>query len=126
MSLNTFNNYGFIERSLEILKSPNGDKITSVWLRAYDDLQSRHGFTIVPIEGETYFTIGINGGYFSWNPGLKTLKVAKEFTPYFKSNLLTVCEGGLGKAFAAAGMYSAITEYPKGYVDHIGWHAHVY
>jgi hypothetical protein len=83
-------------------------------------------FPIEKIPNDSYYIIGPSVGNFSFNPGLKTLAVAKMFYPYSASNLLTICEGGLDKAFRAIGMRSALTDTVNGYVRHIGWGHHVY
>jgi hypothetical protein len=117
-----FYDYGFIEASLQILKK--NDKITSVWLRAHNELHSRYNFNFEP--HDDYYIVGPNTGYFSWNPGLRTIEVQTKFIPYSTNNLLTICEGGLDKAFKSLGMYSVTTGKVDGYVNHIGWHAHVW
>jgi len=119
-----FYDYGFIEKSFEILdKDPT---ITTVQLRSHHELSSMYQFPIEKIPNDSYYIIGPSVGNFSFNPGLKTLAVAKMFYPYSASNLLTICEGGLDKAFRAIGMRSALTDTVNGYVRHIGWGHHVY
>jgi hypothetical protein len=119
-----FLDYGFIEKSFEILDKD--DTITTVQLREHNELRSMYGFPIEKVPNENYYVIGPNIGNFSWNPGLKTLKVAKMFAPYSTNTLQTICEGGLDKAFRALGMRSALTDKTSGYVRHIGWNDHVY
>jgi len=122
-----FFNYGFIEKSMEILNSENGSHIISVWLREWKELENMYKFRIVPIENESYCMIGptAENGVFSWNPGLKRIEIAKKFSPYTQEFLPTICEGGLDKAFRNLGMRSAITDKQEGYVKHIGWNDHV-
>jgi hypothetical protein len=113
---------GFIEESMRILKKNN--KITSVWLRSQDDIKTRYN---MPISAhEDYYIVGPNIGNFSWNPGLRTIEIQTMFTPYNNDKLLTVCEGGLDKAFRSLGMVSAMPSKVDGYVHHIGWDDHVW
>ena len=115
-----FYDYGFIEKSLEILKKNN--KITSVWLRSHQEIKDRYSdFTINKVDQENYYLIGPNIGNFSFNPGLKTLEVAKMFSPYKGG----ICEGKLSHSFRDINMTSAITDHLTGYVRHIGWDHHV-
>jgi hypothetical protein len=113
---------GFAEESIRILKKNN--TITSVWLRSQQDIRQRYKMPIHPVDD--YYLVGPNIGNFSWNPGMRTLEVQLAFTPYASNNLITVCEGGLDKAFRAKGMTSAMTSKVDGYVHHIGWNDHVW
>ena len=133
-----FYDYGFIEKSMEILKQ--NKYVTSVWLRSYHELQTMYKFPIISVDtwirvcnksdilsSDTYRIIGPHIGNFSWNPGLKTLEVAKKFAPYTSSTLPTsICEGGMRDAFRDLGMVSAVTCTAEGYVKHIGWNDHVW
>ena len=116
-----FYDYGFIEKSLEILKKNN--KITLVSLRAHDEIRERYPeIPFHKVEGDNYYLVGPHIGNFSFNPGLRTLEVAKMFSPYKEG----VCEGTLSDAFRNIGMTVALTENTKGYVRHLGWERHVY
>jgi hypothetical protein len=117
-----FYNYGFIEESMRILKK--NDKITSVWLRSHEDIISRYN---MPINSyDDYYLVGPDIGNFSWNPGLRTYNTQIMFAPYGNNELVTICEGGLDKAFRSLGMTSAMTSKLEGYVRHIGWNDHVW
>ena len=48
------------------------------------------------------------------------------FTPYDKSQLHSICEGGLAKAFEDLGCITVTTNKLEGYVRHIGWNNHVW
>ncbi len=119
-----FYNYGFIEESMKILKKNN--KITGVRLRSFDELTNRYNFSITRVDNEDYCIVSGHYTSYSWNPSLRTIEVQKMFTPYEKSGLHSICEGGLAKAFEDLGMMTATTSKAEGYVRHIGWHAHVY
>jgi hypothetical protein len=119
-----FYDYGFIEVSMEILKK--NDKITSVWLRSQLDIISCYRMPITRKENDNYYLVGPEIGNFSWNPGLRTIEVQLKFSPYSNNDLVTICEGGLDKAFRKLGMTSAMPSRLEGYVKHIGWHEHVY
>ncbi len=119
-----FYDYGFIEESTSILEKNN--TITSVWLRSQDDIKSHYNMPIQKVKNESYYIVGPNVGNFSWNPGLRTYEVQTMFTPYDSAELLTICEGGIDKAFRKLGMTSAMTKNPAGYVRHIGWNDHVW
>jgi hypothetical protein len=114
----------FIQDSFYILDKE--EKVTSVWLRSQEDIRSRYGMPIFQVPNENYYKVGPNIGNFSWNPGLKRLKVAKQFAPYSTNELPTICEGGLDKVYRSMGWTSAMTHRVDGYVRHIGWDAHVY
>jgi hypothetical protein len=119
-----FYNSGFIEDSMPILK--NDARITSVRLRSYHELSSVYRFPIHPVENANYYIVGPDTGNYSWNPSLRTIEIQCMFSPYAKSNLVTICEGGLDKAFKSMGMTTALTYKKEGYVRHIGWNDHVY
>lgn len=117
-----FYDYGFIEKSMEILQKD--ETITSVWLRSAAELTERYGFIFTPqANGAYYYTGHPEGkGNFSWNPGLKTLKVALMFSPYIEGE----DEGTLDRKFHELGMHGALTANTNGYVRHIGWSDHVW
>jgi hypothetical protein len=117
-----FYDYGFIEESLKILKK--NDKITSVWLRSQHEIRTRYNMPISSYDD--YYIVGPDIGNFSWNPGLRTIEIETKFTPYSTNELLTICEGGLDKAFRKLGMVSAMPSKTAGYVKHIGWNDHVW
>lgn len=116
-----FYNYGFIEKSFEILdKDPT---ITSVWLRSHDEMTGRYGIPLTKSNLGNYYYTGEKdkSGNLSFNPGLRTIEVAKAFTPYTNDD----DEGTLSLKFRAIGMKGAMTDNPAGYVRHIGWGRHV-
>lgn len=119
-----FYNSGFIEESMKILKKNN--KITGVRLRSFEELTSRYNFILTKIENEDCYKV--NGHYtgYSWNPSLRTIEIQIMFTPYDKSSLHSICEGGLAKAFEDLGMITVVTNKSEGYVRHIGWNDHVW
>jgi hypothetical protein len=118
-----FYDYSFIEKSMEILKKNN--YITSVWLRSHNEIKTLYKMPIN--KKDDYYLVGPNIGNFSWNPGLKTFEIQNMFVPYSSNHeLVTICEGGLDKAFRKLGMTSAMTNNLNGYVKHIGWNHHVW
>ena len=119
-----FYDYGFIEKSLEILKKDAS--ITVVQLRSFQDL-SRYNFPLVWRNG--YYTCGTpenNIGNFTNNPGLRTTENTRMFAPYTPQTLVTLCEGGLCTAYREKGMTTALTDNVLGYVRHTGWGRRVY
>ena len=54
------------------------------------------------------------------------ISIQTMFTPYDKSHLRTICEGGLAHAFEGLGMITVTTNKTEGYVRHIGWDDHVW
>jgi hypothetical protein len=117
-----FYDYGFIEKSLEILKKDNN--ITSVWLHNFYDIHNRYGFRMKPVENENYYLVvpSPDGfGYFSWNPGLRRVEIQKHGIPYPPN----YDEGTLNNYFCEIGMYSAFTDNENGFVKHIGDDRHV-
>lgn len=127
-----FYNYGFIEKSLEILL--NNDKIFTVWLREYINyrvVQNGHP-VISTIYNNSYRLLGVfkertniwSG--FTFNPGLRRLKDYKSLMPYsqyISSNDCNVggVEQALSNNYYKLDFRSAITLNEKGYVKHIGW-----
>lgn len=119
-----FYDYGFIEKSLEILKKDS--QMTVVQLRSYKELSH---YNIPMVRKDNYFTCGTperNVGNFTNNPGLRTTENIRMFAPYTSETIPTLCEGGLSTAFRTLGMTSALTDNENGYVTHIGWGRRVY
>jgi len=99
--------------------------ITGVRLRSHDELCNMYNLKLTPVDDGDYYLLGPETGNFSWNPNLKSLEVALMFAPYEKSNLVSICEGGLDRAFCDIGMTTATTSKREGYIRHIGWGYHV-
>ena len=116
-----FYDYGFIEKSLNILKKE--PLMTSPWLRSYSDrlnnIKYTHGDGYIKFAPEVTNTL-------SFNPGLRTVETEKMFAPYTPDKLRTLCEGGLDHALYKIGRHAGMTDNVEGYVRHIGWHRHVY
>jgi len=127
-----FYDYGFIEKSLEILTV--NDKIFTVWLRPYNNLKVlKNGH---PIHSEIYYNLfrlmsvfqertNIWSG-FTFNPGLRKTKVCKLFMPYSQYIDSKECNCGgveqaLSNLYYKNGFRCAITLNEKGFVKHIGW-----
>jgi hypothetical protein len=118
-----FYDSGFIEKSFEIIEKDS--KVTSVWLRSHHEILNYYGIPLIKSELGDYFYTGKNGlgsGSFSFNPGLRKLSIALQFTPYTKED----DEGTLCLKFREIGMTSAMINHPFGYVKHIGWGRHIY
>ena len=127
-----FNNYGFIEKSLEILLE--NDKIFTVWLREYSNfIVVRNGHPVIPkIFNNKYRLMGVfqertniwSG--FTLNPGLRRLKDCKLLMPYGQYINSSECNvGGVEQALSnnyyKLGFSAAITLNERGFVKHIGW-----
>jgi glycosyltransferase involved in cell wall biosynthesis len=128
-----FYDYGFIEKSLDILKTDN--KIFCVWLREYQNGKVvLNGHPILPeIYSNMYRRLGIfqerNNLWcgFTFNPGLRRLNDYKLNGPYSKipkTDSHSTCggiEAYLSKLYCSQHFYAAITTNESGYVKHIGW-----
>jgi hypothetical protein len=117
-----FYDHGFIEKSLEILKKDAN--ITSVWLREAKEMFQRYSFNFIKAENESYYKVIANGthGYFSFNPGLRTIEIQKTGMPYPLEERFD--EGHLNTYFKNKEMYAVIIN-PNGFVRHIGWDRHI-
>ena len=127
-----FYEYGFIEKSLEILST--NDKIFTVWLREYQNfrvLNNGHPINstilnnsyrvLIPFQERTNIWSG-----FTFNPGLRRLKDCKLLMPYsnYKNSPECNCGGveqALSNLYHKNGYISVITLNERGYVKHIGW-----
>jgi glycosyltransferase involved in cell wall biosynthesis len=128
-----FYNYGFMEKSLEILKSDS--KIFCVWLREYQNGRVvLNGHPVVQeVHNNMYRKLGVfqerNNIWcgFTFNPGLRRLQDYKINGPYSKipkTECNSSCggiEAYLSKLYFSQQFYSAITLNTSGYVKHIGW-----
>jgi hypothetical protein len=121
-----FYDYGFIEKSLEILKFNN--KIFMVHLRAYKNFKLfQSGHPINPLIHNNLFrclnfyrTDNCNVWYgFSFNPGLRRLKDCKAFMPYSEKG--GVVEYVLSRIYYENKYVFAITLNERGYIKHIGF-----
>ena len=127
-----FYDYGFIEKSMEILSTNN--KIYTVWLREYQNFRVvENGHPVKEkIVNNTHRFMGIfkertniwSG--FTFNPGLRRLKDCKLLMPYSNYKNSPECNCG-GVEQALSNLYykhcylSATTLNEKGFVKHIGW-----
>jgi hypothetical protein len=128
-----FYNYGFIEKSLEILKTDS--KIFCVWLREYQHGKVvLNGHPVLPeIHNNMYRILGVfqerNNIWcgFTFNPSLRRFKDYKINGPYSripKTDTTSTCggvEAYLSKLYHSQQFYAAITTNEDGYVKHIGW-----
>lgn len=115
-----FYDYGFIEESMNILKS--NEKISMVFLRSYAEYiyrynmqinQTNHGYNILHQH---------NKSLYSFNPGLRRTGIYFEKYPYTATK---EDEGTLQEFYRTKGYISAVTKNNNGYVDHSGWGRHV-
>jgi hypothetical protein len=130
-----FYNYGFIEKSMEILS--DNEKIFTVWLREYKNfrvVQSGHPvnveihkgkYRLLNVDRETGRPENIWGG-FTFNPGLRRLNDCKIFMPYSQFINSPDCHsGGVEQALSVnyinEKFYAAIPVDETGYVKHIGF-----
>ena len=120
-----FYDYGFIEKSFELLKKNNN--IVSVWLRSIAELdyQCRGHYNLFSVENENYYIVNPDTLLFSWNPGLRKLEIQQACIPYPLDTDPDFNEHGLSAHFRPKEMYSVLTENINGYVRHIGWGRHV-
>jgi hypothetical protein len=121
-----FYDYGFIEKSLEILKF--NEKIFLVNLRGYENFKIlQNGLPIYPVVYNNLFRcntslrIGKDEVWygFSFNPGLRRLKDCKAFMPYNEKG--GCVEYKLSKIYYENKYVCAVTLNEKGYVKHIGY-----
>ena len=112
-----FYDYGFIEKSLEILKK--NSKIVSVWLRSHNEMLHDYTLPLFQVPDENYYIPDPSRVTFSWNPGLRTTDVQKAFTPYPENVHFNEYE--LSHEFRQIGFTAAMTDHKNGYVRHIGW-----
>ena len=127
-----FYDYGFIEKSLEILQE--NDKFFCVWLRSYENFKiTQNGHPIsTTIYNNKYRLMGVfqertniwSG--FTFNPGLRRLKDCHLLMPYkqYIGSIECNCGGveqALSNLYYKNGFLSAITLNEKGFVKHIGW-----
>lgn len=117
-----FYDYGFIERSMDILKKE--PLMTSPWLRSYQDINLQNlKYTV----HDKYIMFAAEvGNTISHNPGLRKTPIEKMFAPYTSDKLRTLCEGGLCDAFQRIGMRTGLTDNPNGFVRHSGMGRRVY
>jgi len=117
-----FYDYGFIEKSLEILeKDP---LVVTVYLRSFSEYFNRYNVRLDAVEKDGYYYIEQHNGTFgtlTFNPGLRTIEIAKEYMPYTGWQ----DEGTIAKKFQERGLHGAATNNSHGYVRHIGWERHV-
>lgn len=127
-----FYDYGFIEKSLEILQE--NDKIFTVWLREYNKFRVvQNGQPVCPqIINNKYRILqpfkertNIWSG-FTFNPGLRRLTDCRLLMPYssYKNSSECNCGGveqALSNLYYKHGYVCAITLNDKGFVRHIGW-----
>jgi hypothetical protein len=125
-----FYDYGFIEKSLEILQ--DNDRICCVWLREYrNGILCNNGHPIImDIINDKYRFVDDN--YlnqwmgFSFNPGLRKLSDYNSIGNYCQYNNTDKyggnCEINLQNEYKIRNKIVAITLNENGYVRHIGWH----
>jgi hypothetical protein len=125
-----FYDYGFIEKSMEILNK--NEKVCLVWLRPYKNgVLLNNGHTInmnivdnYRIVDNNYLNMWMG---FSFNPGLRRLSDYKLIGNYRKFNNEKKIHGGsceveLQKIYKKMNKIVVITLNETGYVKHIGWH----
>ena len=127
-----FYDYGFIEKSLEILSKNN--KLYTVWLRPYSHfIVLNNGHPVEPMIYDNLFRLmrvfkertNIWSG-FTFNPGLRRTIDCKLLLPYQQFIGSKECNVG-GVEQALSNLYfnkrfrAAITLNENGFVKHIGW-----
>jgi hypothetical protein len=117
-----FFDYGFIEKSLEILKMD--PKISMVFLRDYNEYFFIYNMTITEISDKPYNLLTKNGkSQYSYNPGLRRVEMYREKYPYTEGK---DDEGTIQTHLQNLGYISVVTKNSEGYVVHLGWDEHVY
>lgn len=117
-----FYDYGFIEKSMEILKMD--PRISMVFLRDYNEYFYRYKMTITELPDKPYNLLTHNGlSQYSYNPGLRRVEIYGEKYPYTNGN---DDEGTIQTHLQNLGYISVVTKKREGYVVHIGWDRHVY
>jgi len=127
-----FYDYGFIEKSLNILES--NDKVFTVWLRKYNNFRvNMNGHPInKEIINNEYRILGVFKERtniwcgFTFNPGLRRFKDYQKFMPYcnFINSKYCNCGGveqALSNIYYSNNYVSVITLNKNGFVKHIGW-----
>ena len=127
-----FYDYGFIEKSLEILLE--NDKIFTVWLRSYENFcVVENGHPVRPEIFKYKYRImdifqertNIWSG-FTLNPGLRRSRDCRLLMPYSQYIGSKECNCGgveqaLSNIYYKNGFVCAITLNNSGFVKHIGW-----
>ena len=127
-----FYDYGFIEKSLDILKCSN--QIFCVWLREYKNFRvTDNGHPVNPTIHDNLFRLmsvfqertNIWSG-FTFNPGLRRTAHCQLLMPYAQFIGAKECNvGGVEQALSHLyfnkGFRAAITLNENGSVKHIGW-----
>tara|TARA_A100001015_G_scaffold237421_1_gene270014 strand:+ start:4611 stop:6725 length:2115 start_codon:yes stop_codon:yes gene_type:complete len=125
-----FYDYGFIEKSMDILNS--NENICLVWLRPYKNgILSQNGHPIDMNIVNNYRIVSNNflnqWMGFSFNPGLRRLSDYKLIGHYSKFNEIdhniNIVNGELNiqAAYKKLNKFVVITLKEEGYVKHIGW-----
>jgi hypothetical protein len=117
-----FYNYGFIEASLEIIKSdPN---ISQVLLRHYNEYLNRYDMQIIDMNNPLCKRVKLKDGddIYSFNPSLKRIDIELLNIPYQDWD----DEYTIQKTINKLKFYAVVTNNVNGYVDHIGWNDHIY
>lgn len=123
-----FIEYGFIDKSMDILEKAGNEKLIQVWIRGEFDTNNhpvlrdhkyRAGNTDYYLLSADYY-LGHYGG-FGFHPGLRRLSDYKVLAPY-TVNSEGITEAFLSKKYIGLG-YKAATLIPK-YMNHIGCGRH--
>ena len=127
-----FLEYGFIEKSMKILKEDKTDKIFTVWLRPHNDTSGHpivkdslgRGFYEMARKYETVGGCIWRG--ITLNPGLRKTSMCMKYHPYMKHckiliDYTKINEYSLNELYGSDGYYSVILDKESGYVTHIGW-----
>ena len=115
-----FYEYGFIEESMDILKS--NDKISMVFIRSYAEYIYRYNMQITQTNHGYNILHQYNKSLYSFNPGLRKTSIYFEKYPYTDTK---EDEGTLQEFYRTKGYISVVTKNHNGYVDHSGWGRHV-
>jgi GT2 family glycosyltransferase len=119
-----FYDYGFIEKSLDILEKDRS--VSCIFMRSFAEYYSSYGWRLDYTDmGDYYYVEQNNTGHdggLTFNPGLRRTEIEKLNMPYSS----TETEGSLSKYLKNIGMKGAAIKTPTGYIRHLGWNRHVY
>lgn len=124
---------GFIEPSMQILR--NNDKVFTVWLRSYNDLNGHSVGKLNKNNSVAYRKIERMKFWtgFTLNPGLRRTDVCRKFGLYSDVDILDKSlkgdrgpsESDLAILYAQDGYFGAVTHDANGYVCHLGEGRHI-
>lgn len=115
-----FYKHGFIEKSLEILKS--NSNISQVLLRNYSEYINMYKMKIMNSNTIYRRIVTLDGlDIYSFNPSLKSTKIQLLNIPYADWD----DEYTIQSKIRELKLFAVVTDDVNGYVSHIGWNEHI-